>query len=387
MRRLWLYLAIGVVGLASSGCGSVAGWFGRGGSDAAKAKPAALTEIKPTLELVKAWEANVGSGRPHAFSPGSDGQAIYAAGKDGRIVKLDPATGRELWRVESGRTLSAGVGVGEGLVLVGTPKGELLAYRSEDGQPAWTARLSGEVLTVPITGAGMVAARSNDGNIWYLEAATGKQRWVYGRGLPALILREPGGLLLAGGVLFAGHPGGKLTALSLVNGGPLWETNVTVPRGATELERIADVAGNLAADDRLICAGAYQGRLGCFDQRNGNVVWTREFSGLSGVGMGDRFLFASDEQGVVMGFDKLRGASLWRQDKLLERKVGTPLVLAGQVAVGDYQGYVHLLNLEDGALAARAATDGSPVVGQMLPLNRGLVAQTANGGVYAFRLQ
>jgi outer membrane protein assembly factor BamB len=370
-----------------AGCGTVGGWFGM--SDGApRAKPAELAEIKATLSLTRGWEANVGPAKAYVFSPGTDGEAAYAAGADGRIVKLDLASGRELWRIDAGQALSAGVGVGEGLVLVGTPKGDLLAFRTDDGRAAWTARLSGEVLSLPATGAGVVAARSNDGKVWLLDAADGKQRWVYSRSLPALILRQPGGLLVTGQGVFAGYPGGKLAALSLANGAPLWETNVALPRGATELERIADVSGALAADERMVCAAAYQGRIGCFDQASGNAVWLREFSGLGGVGLGERFIFAVDEHAVVHGFDKLRGASLWKQEGLRDRQLSTPVVLnGGHVAVADFQGVVHLLGLDEGAIAARAGTDGSAVGGRMLPLNSGLLVQTGNGGVYAFKIQ
>lgn len=386
---LALLMAAGLAGCSTTKemMGSVGGWFGMSGS-APKVKPAELAEIKASVALVRAWDASVGAGRPYVFSPGSDGQAAYAASADGRIVKLDLATGKELWRVESKRTFSAGAGVGEGLVLVGTPKGELLAYRTDNGQPAWTAKLSGEVLTMPVAGSGLVAARSNDGKVWLLNAVDGKQRWVYSRALPALILREPGDLLLTDRALYAGHPGGKLTALSLVNGAALWEASVALPKGATELERITDVAGALAADDRMVCAGAYQGRIGCFDQLTGNPVWAREFSGLGGVALGERFIFAADEHAIVQGYDKLRGASLWKQESLRDRGLSSPLVLnGGRVAVADYQGVVHLLGLEEGALIGRASSDGSPVPGRMLALNGGLLVQTSNGGVYAFKLQ
>lgn len=384
MKRQALLALILAASLA--GCGTVGGWFGMSG-EAPKAKPAELGEFKATVTLARAWEAGVGAGKAYVFSPATDGEAIYAAGADGRIAKFDLATGRELWRMDAGRALSAGVGVGNGLVLVGTAKGELLAFRTDNGQPAWLAKLSAEILTTPVAGAGMVAVRSNDGKVWLLNAADGKQRWVYGRALPALILRAPGDLLLTEQALYAGYPGGKLTALSLVNGAPLWEANVALPKGATELERIADVAGALAADGRMICAGAYQGRIGCFDQATGNPVWTRDFSGLGGVDLGERFLFAADEHAIVQGYDKLRGASLWKQEGLLNRRLTTPLVLNGQVAVADFQGVIHLLGLEEGAIVARATTDGSPISGRMLPLNSGLIAQTANGGVYAFKIQ
>ncbi|NTV96813.1 MAG: outer membrane protein assembly factor BamB [Thiobacillus sp.] len=386
---LALLLAAGVAGCSTTKdmLGNVGGWFGMSGGGSAKVKPAELTEIKASATLARAWDVSVGAGKNYVFSPASDGQAIYAAGADGHVVKLDLATGKELWRAEAGRTLSAGVGVGAGLALVGTPKGELLAYRTDNGKLEWTANLSGEILTTPVAASGLVAARGNDGRTWLFDAADGKQRWVYGRQLPALILRIPGDLVLTSRALFVGHPGGKLTALALGNGAPLWEANVALPKGVTELERIADVSGALAADDRMICAAAYQGRFGCFDQLNGNPVWLRDFSGLGGVALGERFLFAADENAVVQGYDKLRGASLWKQEALRDRGIITPLVLGKQVAVADYQGVVHLLSLEEGALVGRAGTDGSPVVGRMLATGSGLVVQTANGGVYAFKIQ
>lgn len=370
--------------LGLAGCSTISGWFGSG---APKVKPAELTEIKPTATLSRMWDAQVGGGGPYQFMPGSDAQAVYAAGRDGRLVKLDLASGKELWRVETGRPLSAGVGVGADLVLVGTPKGEVLAYRSGDGQPAWSAQLSGEIMVPPVAGAGVVAARGSDGKVWLLNASDGKQRWVYSRNLPSLTLRESGHLLMTDRVVFAGHAGGRLTALSLANGAPLWEANVALPRGATELERIADVAGTLALDDQVICAAAYQGRVACFDRVSGTLGWSREFSALHGVDLDSRYVYAVDEAASVQAFERRRGVSPWKQDKLRDRSVSAPLAQGRYVAVGDYQGYVHLLDPETGAFAARAATDGSAIHAPMLPLNQGLVVQTGNGGVYAFRIQ
>jgi outer membrane protein assembly factor BamB len=161
-----------------------------------------------------------------------------------------------------------------------------------------------------------------------------------------------------------------------------------LPRGATELERIADVVGSLALDDRLVCAAAYQGRVGCFERASGKVAWTRDFSSLGGVDMDVRFLFAADEHDTLSAFDKNRGTNPWKQDKLRDRKLSSPLAVAERfVAVGDFQGHVHLINAEDGAFAARAATDGSAIKGVMLRLKSGLVVQTANGGVYALKIQ
>jgi outer membrane protein assembly factor BamB len=184
-----------------------------------------------------------------------------------------------------------------------------------------------------------------------------------------------------------GHAGGRLSALALNNGAPLWEANVTLPRGATELERIADVVGTLAMDDKRVCAAAYQGRVACFDLARGAGLWARDISALRGLDMDERMVYVADEHGTVMAFDKLRGSNPWKQDKLRDRRLSSPLAVGDRyVAVGDYQGQVHLLDADEGGFAARQATDGSAIAGAMLSLKSGLVAQTANGAVVALRI-
>ncbi|MDP2433693.1 MAG: outer membrane protein assembly factor BamB [Pseudomonadota bacterium] len=378
-------LLLAALATTLSGCSWFSGWFS---ADKPAAKPAELTEFKATANLVRQWEGRVGASGPYDFSPATDGNAVYAAGHDGKVVKLDIANGRELWRIDAGQVLSAGVGVGEGLVLVGTPKGELLAYRAADGGVAWKARLSGELLVPPVAAGGVVAARSNDGRIALFEAGDGKQRWANSRALPTLTLREQGYLVLTGGELYAGNAGGKLSALSLVNGAPQWEANIALPRGTTELERIADVVGPLALDEQLVCGAAYQGRIACVDRATGNGTWARELSSPRGVDMDARYVFASDDQSALLAYERSRGGNSWKQDKLRNRGISSPVAVAGRyVAVGDYQGQIHLVNAEDGAFSARSSTDGSAIKGVMIPLKSGLIVQTANGGVMAFKIQ
>lgn len=385
------FVLVGCAAALLGGCSTVkdmgswvGGWFE---PRVTGSKPAELTEFKPMTSLVRAWDVNVGSSGSYRFEPGSDGQAIFAAGREGRIVKIDPASGRELARIDTGKPLSAGVGIGSGLVLVGTAKGEVLAYRSDNLQPAWSASLGGEIITVPAAEGGRVAVRSNNGNVALFNAEDGKLRWSYPRTQPVLTLREAGAIAFGPGRLFVGHAGGKLSALAVDNGGPLWEANVAIPRGATELERIADVVGPLAVDAQGVCAVAFQGRVACFDQRTGQAVWGRDLSSLNGVEMDARNIYVVDDRATVYAFDKTRGVNLWKQEVLRDRRVSTPLAQGTWLAVGDLQGQVHLLNRDDGALAARAGTDGSAIRAPMLPLDRGLVVQTVNGGLYAFKIQ
>ena len=83
-------------------------------------------------------------------------------------------------------------------------------------------------------------------------------------------------------------------------------------------------------------------------------------------------------------FDRVHGNSLWKQDKLANRQLSLPLPLGAAVAVGDLQGYVHLLERDTGAFLARIATDGSPIRAAPLALpGHGFLVQTRDGGLYA----
>ena len=95
----------------------------------------------------------------------------------------------------------------------------------------------------------------------------------------------------------------------------------------------------------------------------------------------------TDDKGAGHALDKASGASIWKQDKLVLRRLTAPLVRGRLVAVADVQGVVHFLNRDDGAFAARLTTDGSPVLAPLQPLGSNLVVQTGNGRVLAIEAQ
>ena len=72
-------------------------------------------------------------------------------------------------------------------------------------------------------------------------------------------------MVMDGALLFLGFPGGRLSALNVATGTLRWDASVAVPKGATELERVADVVGTPVVSGREVCAAAFQGRAGCFD--------------------------------------------------------------------------------------------------------------------------
>ena len=346
-------------------------------------QPASLEPLAQPQALSVLWSAGVGPAAAFQFSPALAGDALYAAARDGTVLRLEAADGRERWRVALPARLSGGVGADAATVAVATDDGAVFALDTLTGKERWRARVSSEVLAAPRVAAGLVLVRSADSRIHALDAADGKRRWAYQRAPAALRLRTPQGMTPHAGLLYAGFSGGKLVALALDGGTLRWEASVADPKGATELERVTDVVGEPVVVAREVCASAFQGRVACFDAQNGSLLWAREISSVTGVSADARYAYVSDERGALHALDRTNGRSLWRQDKLAHRQLSLPLPLGAQIAVGDLQGIVHLLARDSGTLVARAGTDGSPVRAAPLALARGFLVQTQAGGLFA----
>jgi outer membrane protein assembly factor BamB len=352
-------------------------------SSDSKVKPAELTQFTASAELAELWQGSVGKAGEFVFTPAVVGDSVFAASRGGTVVRYDK--GRETWRISIDDKLSGGVGSDGQLVAVGTPKGDVLTFDAETGKPLWKTRVSSEVLAAPAVGEGLVVVRSGDSRIAGLDAKDGKRRWVFQRATPTLSLRTSVGVLLGQKVVVAGFPGGKLIAINNQSGAPIWEVAVALPKGATELERVADLASSPVVEGREICAAAFQGRVACFDIGTGNLIWSRDISSSAGIDMDDKRVYVSDDQGTVHAFARESGASIWKQDKLFMRILTRPLVVGRRVAVADFEGVVHLLDADTGAFVARAKTDGSAVRAEPQRFGGGFLLQTRNGSLYALQ--
>lgn len=348
-------------------------------------KMAELKPFKASAEARVVWQESVGKGGDYVFTPAVSGSSVYAAGSNGTVMRIDD--GKPVWKIQAGQPLSAGVGTDGRLVAVGSPKGDVLVFSAADGKLLWSAKATSEILAAPAVGDGIVIVRSGDNRLIAYDAADGKRKWIFQRPSPALALRVTAAPLIDGKYVFAGFPGGKLIAVNTANGAPVWEGTVALPKGTTEIERIADISSAPVIVGRTICSVAFQGRVACFDLGNGNLIWARDVSSSVGLGMDARHLFVTDDKGAVHALDLASGASLWKQDALSLRRVSAPVVRRNLVAVADVEGVVHLLNREDGAFAARQTTDGSPVVASMQSLGQSLLVQTSKGGLYAIEAE
>ncbi len=332
------------------------------------------------------WRTNVGSAGRYVFAPAIYQDGVYAAGSRGKLVRLNAATGKAMWRVHTKALLSGGVGVGENMVMVGTAKGVVLAY-DLDGKPLWKSTVSSEVLSAPVAADGLVVVRSGDSRIFGLDAKDGTRRWEYQIITPPLTLRANPGVIIVEGFVVAGMPAGKLVVLNLANGGLVWETVVAAPKGDNELERITDLAGVPLVEKQKVCAVTFQGRVACYETERGGQLWARAASSSGGLASDDLSVYLAEDTGAVVALDKNTGASVWKQDNLSYRGVSTPLAFGNHIVVGDFEGHVHFLKFEDGSFVARIGTDGGGIAAAPVRVDDKVLVQTRKGGVYAISVR
>lgn len=380
LRCVARVLGASCVALALGGCSTIGGWFG---ASAPARKPAELSPLTSQVKTRVVWKGDVGSAGKSVLFPAVSGSTVWAAAGNGQIAGFSASNGGAEGRFSAGLALSSGVAATATAVVVGSTRGEVLAF-DRSGKSLWKVQATGETLAPPAIEGDRVIVRVGDGAIHAFDFATGQRRWVYQRSAPALSVRSHAGVAVHRGTVYAGFAGGRLVALSAANGGVLWDSVVALPKGTTELERVADITSPPIVDDNRACAVAYQGRIACFDAARGTSIWARDVSSFSGMAADARNLYVTDDKGAVSALDKATGGSVWKQDKLFGRGLTRPLVAGRFIVVGDYQGYVHLLSREDGSFAGRIATDGSAIAAAPVALDlSSFVVQTRNGGVFA----
>jgi outer membrane protein assembly factor BamB len=367
-------LVLGSVVLALAACS--------GGSRVRK--PAELVPVSNQFDLAPVWSTSVGSSESFNFHLAVAGDAVYAASHRGNLAKIDLMNGNKLWEVSVPERLSIGPGSDGRTTAVVTTKGTVYAY-DDTGKPIWNFNVGSEVLSEPVVAAGIVVIRTLDNRFIGFDALTGVRKWTYQRQQSALSLRVGYGMLaIANEVIVTGFSGGRFGMIALANGGLIWETPVSFPKGFSEIERLNDVTAKPSMEGDVICAVSYQGRVGCGQARTGNLLWFKDYSSYTGTAQSPDLVFSSNERSNVTAFTVKDGTQAWENTQLTFRGVGEPMAVGKVLLLGDAQGYVHALSQASGEMLARIRHDSSPITAAPIAVNGLILIQSQGGKIAAY---
>ena len=382
--------------VALSGCTTVKGWFGGDHKDnpkkAAKLarKPFDLVDFTASATVTRLWTAKAGGGEGRlGLNQGPvvyDGR-VFAAAVKGGVSAFDVQTGKETWHFKSDDKISGGPGAGDGLVVVGTLEGAIIAIDAATGTEKWRAKVLSEVISAPLVGQGTVLVHSNDGRVTAFDAADGKRRWFWNHDLPILSVRGNDSPTFGPGLVFVGNDDGKVVTLSLADGTQQWEQSAGSPDGRSDLERMADVDGAPVLDNTTLYASSYKKTSIAIDAPSGRPLWTSEHGGSGRIGVGTDRIVVADPTGVVWALDKSGGSAMWQQAGLTRRNLSGTAVQGDFAVVGDYDGYLHWLRLDNGDFAARVRVAHDAIHAAPVVFDGILVVQTTGGDLAAYRVQ
>lgn len=397
-----------VMSISLTGCTTVSNWF-------AEEEEIAIRTLKPIdaeFEPEVIWDTDVGDGIDDYFSrlrPVYGDNKVFAASRHGEVAALDPETGEkhwqrnlatfaddgmfsavsQLWRSgESARI--GGLAFNEQTVYVGTENGAIIAMDSATGETRWSHSVEGEILSAPVVSEGVLVVNTGAGTLFGIDADSGEQLWLNESDVPPLTLRGISAPIAANGGTIVGTPTGKIQVNIIDSGLVAWETAITKPAGATELERIVDVDVTPLMYGGIIYAISYNGTLAAIELRSGRVIWKREYGSYRDVTLSDNTLFVVDNKSIVYGLDRRNGVELWSQSSLKQRNLTEALPVGDHVVVGDKWGFLHWINQEDGKIVARYDLGGddedesvyvSPIV-----VDDKIVAITRDGTVAALTI-
>lgn len=368
LRTLGLALCAGA---ALAGCAL--------GPDRPKPKP--LLDYTPRIAGKVVWQQRV-DGVGFALSVAVNDGVFTLAGNDGTVMAIQAATGQEVWRASVRAKLSAGVGSDGRFAAVVTRDGDLVTL--EAGREKWRKALTSRVTTAPLVAGERVFILGVDRSVSAFDALDGRKLWTLQRPGDPLTLSHSGVLSAFKDTLVVGQ-GPRLAGLDPLRGTVRWELPVATPRGANEVERLADLVGPAARVADVFCVRAFQSAVGCVNAERGTLAWSKNIGGTDAVAGDEQYVFGADASDRLSAWRTPSGEVAWTSDSLLYRALSAPLSVGQALVFGDADGIVHWLSRDKGEAMLRLPTDGSPVITAPVVSGGTMLIVTRAGGLFAFR--
>ncbi|MBQ76690.1 MAG: outer membrane protein assembly factor BamB [Gammaproteobacteria bacterium] len=380
-------------------------WFG-GDDDVEEIVPTELTKINEEVKIRSLWSAKLGKGaddKAVKLVPAVVASRVFAASADGKVAALQANNGRKIWEqkvksfysdAESKHAFSddvdvitGGVGVGADIVVVGTAAGELVALNQSDGSLAWRTRTSSEVLAPPQIDKDLVVAHTIDGKVAGYNALDGERLWLYSTSIPSLTLRGTSTPIISDKFVIAGFANGRFALLDREKGIAGADERVAVAAGRSDLERLVDIDGNMVVAGGNLFVASFQGRLAAINLQTGRLAWGRDASSMAGLGEGFGNIYIAHADSLLGAVDMASGRDVWEIEALLHRDITAPVSTGSYIAVGDFEGYLHVIAQSDGRFVGRRRVDSDGILSPVVADGNRLFVMGNSGRLSTFEIQ
>ena len=354
--------------------------------------------------LSRVWKADIGVGSTDyekltATPVVADG-VIFTMDVRGEVRAFRTENGRNLWATKirkpgerSKIAYGGGLAIADGKVYATTGYGILAVLDAASGAELWRHDAGIPLRGAPTVADGRVFFLTHDNQLFALSADDGTFLWDF------IAIAEDATVLGASspavdeGTLIATFASGEVMALRAANGQLAWQDALTRTGSLTALATLNDIVGQPVVDRGRVYAINHSGRFISVDIRSGERVWENNISSLSTPWIAGSYIFIVTTDGEVVAVSALSGRVHWvtplqrfrkpQKRKGLIRWAG-PILASDRLFVVSSHGYLLTLSPYTGEILSGVELSEGTVLSPIVA-NQTLYVLTDGGDLLAYR--
>lgn len=324
-------------------------------------EPKELVAFSNQKNIVIEWKNSFkGENEIGNFLPDFSAQNLFFSDASGNVSSINASTGDRNWSIEL-NFLASGTSAGFGLVVVSDIDGNVIAVDQNDGSKLWSTNVKGEVLSKVAIDAKIVVVKTGSGELLGLDRENGEILWSYRSKLPLLTVRGSSSPVIVDDLVYVSFDNGRLGVFELNSGFQVWDGAISYVKGVSELENLIDSDSSPVVDGGLIYTTNYQGNLNIFDTAQKRSVWSYETSSFYSPIVSRGMLTIVEANSGLRSFALKTLQESWTNDDYINRDLSNAVSYKGSLVVGDFEGYVHVIDTLNGKTIGRKKISRKPI--------------------------
>ena len=324
-------------------------------------EPKELVAFSNQKNIVIEWKNSFkGENEIGNFLPDFSAQNLFFSDASGNVSSINASTGDRNWSIEL-NFLASGTSAGFGLVVVSDIDGNVIAVNQNDGSKLWSTNVKGEVLSKVAIDAKVVVVKTGSGELLGLDRENGEILWSYRSKLPLLTVRGSSSPVIVDDLVYVSFDNGRLGVFELNSGFQVWDGAISYVKGVSELENLIDSDSSPVVDGGLIYTTNYQGNLNIFDTAQKRSVWSYETSSFYSPIVSRGMLTIVEANSGLRSFALKTLQESWTNDDYINRDLSNAVSYKGSLVVGDFEGYVHVIDTLNGKTIGRKKISRKPI--------------------------
>jgi len=344
-----------------SSCSSLSSMKFWGNDEIDLDEPRSLQDISNIKSIKTNWELSF-SGENYLgnFVPAFSADNIFFADSTGQIKSFNSSQGKVNWEKKV-NSLSSGISSGFGMLVVADTDGNIISLDQADGSILWSVNVKGEVLAPSAISSKFVIVKTGSGELIALDKSNGEILWSYRSKLPTLTIRGSSSPVIVDNKVYVSFDNGRLTVFELDSGFPVWDGAISYVSGTSELENLIDSDSNPIVEGGLVYTTNYQGNINIFDIAQKRSVWQAESSSFYSPLLIKGLIVLVESGSNMKSYSTKTLQESWNSNEFLNRQLSNPIAFDGSVMIGDFEGYIHIIDPLNGKPIGRKKISKKPI--------------------------